>query len=282
MADAAAAHPDLVTGTAFVYRRQPAVAAIRELVRRRARRGVALQRPLLVRLRPQRADPDGLALQGRPGHRRAGRHRQPPDRPRRVRLRADDPGRGRRLHHQGQGALPRGQAPPTATPAPSSPTSRSRSRTTTWPPSPPTSPPARSAPSPSPGSPPATPTRWPSTSSPRPGPPSGTWTARPSSRSSASCATTASTATTRCSSARRTPTSRAACRWTSPASRSASATCSASSCARSSSRSPASRAACPPVATFADGVRDLTIIDAVIRSAAAGGAVVDLPPHHSA
>src|SRR6478736_9075679 len=33
MADAAASHPDLVTGTAFVYRRQPAVAAIRELVR---------------------------------------------------------------------------------------------------------------------------------------------------------------------------------------------------------------------------------------------------------
>jgi len=34
----------------------------------------------------------------------------------------------------------------------------------------------------------------------------------------------------------------------------------------------------PPVASFADGVRDLTIIDAVIRSAAAGGAVVELPP----
>lgn len=33
----------------------------------------------------------------------------------------------------------------------------------------------------------------------------------------------------------------------------------------------------PPVASFADGVRDLTIIDAVIRSAAAGGAVIDLP-----
>jgi len=38
----------------------------------------------------------------------------------------------------------------------------------------------------------------------------------------------------------------------------------------------------PPVATFQDGARDLTIIDAVIRSAAAGGAVVDLPPHHAA
>ncbi len=38
----------------------------------------------------------------------------------------------------------------------------------------------------------------------------------------------------------------------------------------------------PPVASFTDGVRDLTIIDAVIRSAAAGGAVVDLPPHHDA
>ena len=38
----------------------------------------------------------------------------------------------------------------------------------------------------------------------------------------------------------------------------------------------------PPVASFEDGVRDLTVIDAVIRSAAAGGAVVDLPPHHGA
>ena len=35
MADAAAAHPDLVTGTAFVYRRQPAVAAIKNLVGQR-------------------------------------------------------------------------------------------------------------------------------------------------------------------------------------------------------------------------------------------------------
>ncbi len=38
----------------------------------------------------------------------------------------------------------------------------------------------------------------------------------------------------------------------------------------------------PPVASFEDGVRDLAIIDAVVRSAAAGGAVVDLPPHHTA
>jgi predicted dehydrogenase len=38
----------------------------------------------------------------------------------------------------------------------------------------------------------------------------------------------------------------------------------------------------PPVAGFADGVRDLTIIDAVIRSAAAGGATVALPSHHDA
>ncbi|HET7763234.1 MAG TPA: Gfo/Idh/MocA family oxidoreductase, partial [Phycicoccus sp.] len=38
----------------------------------------------------------------------------------------------------------------------------------------------------------------------------------------------------------------------------------------------------PPVASFEDGVRDLTVIDAVVRSAAAGGAVVDLPPHHDA
>jgi predicted dehydrogenase len=38
----------------------------------------------------------------------------------------------------------------------------------------------------------------------------------------------------------------------------------------------------PPVASFADGVRDLTIIDAVIRSAEQGGATVELPPHHAA
>ena len=37
----------------------------------------------------------------------------------------------------------------------------------------------------------------------------------------------------------------------------------------------------PPVASFADGVRDLTIIDAVIRSAEQGGATVELPPHHA-
>ena len=37
----------------------------------------------------------------------------------------------------------------------------------------------------------------------------------------------------------------------------------------------------PQVASFADGVRDLTIIDAVIRSAEQNGASVELPPHHS-
>ena len=71
---------------------------------RRARRGLALQRPLLVRLRPQRPDADGLALQGRARHRRPRRHRQPPHRPRRVRLRANDPGRWRGVHDQGEGA----------------------------------------------------------------------------------------------------------------------------------------------------------------------------------
>ncbi|HEX5523594.1 MAG TPA: Gfo/Idh/MocA family oxidoreductase [Pedococcus sp.] len=34
----------------------------------------------------------------------------------------------------------------------------------------------------------------------------------------------------------------------------------------------------PPVATFEDGLRDLTIIDAVARSAASGGAAVDVTP----
>ncbi len=36
----------------------------------------------------------------------------------------------------------------------------------------------------------------------------------------------------------------------------------------------------PPVASFADGLRDLEIINAVISSAAAGGATVELPSHH--
>ncbi len=34
----------------------------------------------------------------------------------------------------------------------------------------------------------------------------------------------------------------------------------------------------PPVATFEDGLRDLTIIDAVARSAASGGGAVDVTP----
>ena len=38
----------------------------------------------------------------------------------------------------------------------------------------------------------------------------------------------------------------------------------------------------PPVASSEDGVRDLTVIAAGVRSGAAGGAVVDLPPHHDA
>lgn len=36
----------------------------------------------------------------------------------------------------------------------------------------------------------------------------------------------------------------------------------------------------PPVASFEDGVRDLTIIDAVIGSAEQGGATITLPTHH--
>ncbi len=35
----------------------------------------------------------------------------------------------------------------------------------------------------------------------------------------------------------------------------------------------------PPVATFEDGLRDLQVIDAVVRSAAAGGATITLPAH---
>jgi predicted dehydrogenase len=40
------------------------------------------------------------------------------------------------------------------------------------------------------------------------------------------------------------------------------------------------RGGLPPVASFADGVRDLEVIAAVIASAASGGASVELPAHH--
>ena len=82
--------------------------------------------------------------------------------------------------------------------------------------------------------------------------------------------------------ARPTPTSRAACRWTSPASRSASATCSASSCAPSSSRSPASRAACPrwrPSPTACATSPSSTPSSARPPPAAPSSTS---PPHHSA
>ena len=59
---------------------------------RRDRTGAPLQRPLLVRLRPEPEQPDELALQGRAGHGRAGGHRQPHDRPRGVPLRSDRQG----------------------------------------------------------------------------------------------------------------------------------------------------------------------------------------------
>lgn len=36
----------------------------------------------------------------------------------------------------------------------------------------------------------------------------------------------------------------------------------------------------PPVASFADGLRDLRIIDAISRSAASGGATITLPSTH--
>lgn len=44
--------------------------------------------------------------------------------------------------------------------------------------------------------------------------------------------------------------------------------------------SPDSGYSLPRVASFQDGVRDLTIIDAVIRSAEQGGATITLPTHH--
>ena len=91
MADAAAAHPDLVTGTAL---RLPPPAGGRRHprpVRNELGEVSHFNGRYWCDYARSSADPDGLALQGRAGHRRPGRHRQPPDRPRRVRLRADDP-----------------------------------------------------------------------------------------------------------------------------------------------------------------------------------------------
>ena len=80
---AAAEAADTQSGVGFSFRRTPGINAIREQLESGAiGDGPPLQRPLLVRLRAEPEQPDELALQGRPGHGRAGRHRQPHDRPR--------------------------------------------------------------------------------------------------------------------------------------------------------------------------------------------------------
>ena len=119
----------------------------------------ALQRPLLVRLRAATRRPDQLALQGRPGHRGAGRHRQPHDRPRRVHLRPDHQCQRRGLPDLHDRA-PRAASGATVGHAAGGGQRRARSRSTTRtsPPSPRPSPTAPSAPSRSPASPTGCPT----------------------------------------------------------------------------------------------------------------------------
>ena len=82
MADAASAHPDLVTGTAFVYRRQPAVAAIRELVQDELGEVSHFNGRYWCDYARSAQTPMAWRYKGGPGTGSAGRHRQPPHRPR--------------------------------------------------------------------------------------------------------------------------------------------------------------------------------------------------------
>ena len=102
---AAAERSDRVTAVGYTYRRSPAV----EQIRRELAAGTIGE---LVHFNGHywcdyALDPtvaDHLAIQGRPRHRRPGRRRQSPDRPQRVRLRADHRSRRRRLRDVDQGA----------------------------------------------------------------------------------------------------------------------------------------------------------------------------------
>ncbi len=109
------------------HRRHPRAARLR-----RHGPAPALQRPLLVRLRGRPAGPDELALQGRTGLGRPVRHRQPPDRPGRVRVRPHPVGPGSGAVHLRHRARAPRWARPSATPPPRSATSPSRWRTRTW------------------------------------------------------------------------------------------------------------------------------------------------------
>ena len=166
----------------------------------------AVRRPLLVRLLGRPGRPDQLAVHRTAGLRRAGRPRQPPDRPVRAALRPD------RLD-QGRGAADRGQGPAGAAgqprwvmpPAWRSATNANRSPTTTSPPSSWNSKVVPPAPFPSPGSPGDTPTTWPSTSSAARPQPGSTCPATPSSGSSTTAPTRSPTAGVASSSARHHP-----------------------------------------------------------------------------
>ena len=113
MVDAAAAHPDLVTGVGVHVSaaRRPSPRSASRSTTARSARSSHFNGHYWCDYGRSAADPDELALQGRPGLGCAGRHRQPPGRPGRVPLRADDPVARRRLRRPGHRArLPLGTA----------------------------------------------------------------------------------------------------------------------------------------------------------------------------
>ena len=132
MVAAAGAAPHLQAGVGFTFRRSPAIAAVKQRVDSGAIGRPALQRPLLVRLRQRPERPDELALQGRPGLRRAGRHRQPPGGLGRVPVRPDHLGARRGAVDLRRAARRCRWAPRSGHAATSSATSPSRWRTRTW------------------------------------------------------------------------------------------------------------------------------------------------------
>ena len=273
---AAAEAADTQSGVGFSFRRTPGINAIREQLESGAIGAVAaLQRPLLVRLRPEPEQPDELALQGRAGHRRAGGHRQPHDRPRAstsaVRSRAS----AARCSRPSPPSVRCRSAPPSGTRPARSATRRSRWRTRTSPPSPRTF--ANGAVGTfsisriSHG----LPTDSASRCSPPTAPPRSTSTGPGSSPSPTTVRTGRPTATARCSSAPSTRASRRASPWTSRPSATARTTCSPGRHAPSSTRWPGS-ASSPPVPSLAHGLHNMEILAAVTQSALSGGQAVTL------